>query len=80
MAGPIANRTPLCCPGKTSPEIVNRIHEAISHVLNSAEVRKTIAARSLVVADLGPKAFAEQIARESRSRSEAVRRFGAKTD
>jgi tripartite-type tricarboxylate transporter receptor subunit TctC len=65
----------FAAPAKTSPEMVNRIHEAISRALNNPEVRKTIEARSLGVADLGPKPFAEQIAREYRARAEAVRRF-----
>lgn len=70
----------IAAPAKTPAETVNRIHEAVSRVLNNPETRKLIEARILVVVDLGPKAFAEQIAREFRSRAEDVRRSGVIAD
>ena len=70
----------IAAPAKTPTETVNRIHEAISRVLNNPETRKLIEARGLVVADIGPKAFAEQLARKFHFNAEAVRRSGAKSD
>jgi tripartite-type tricarboxylate transporter receptor subunit TctC len=70
----------FAAPAKTPPAIVNQIHAAISRVINSAESRKVIETRSLVATDIGPTAFAEQLAREYRSRAESVRRFGIKAE
>jgi tripartite-type tricarboxylate transporter receptor subunit TctC len=66
----------LAAPAKTPSKIVNQIHAAVSRVLNSAETRQAIEGRSLVITDLGPKPFAEQLNRESHTRAEALRRFG----
>lgn len=70
----------LAAPAKTPPDIVERIHEAVSRAMNSPESRKMIDARGLVLTDIGPKAFAERLAREYQSRAEAVRRSGAVAD
>ena len=70
----------IAAPGKTPAETVNRINEAVSRVLNNPETRKLIEARSFVVADIGPKASAEQLARKFHFNAEAVRRSGAKAD
>lgn len=67
-------------PAKTPPALVDQINKAISQVLQSPEVRKQIEGRSLTVADVGPKQFAQEIQRESQEQGEAVRRFGAKVD
>ena len=70
----------IAAPAKTPAEIVNRIHAAVSRVLNNPESRKAIEARGVVVTDIGPKASAEQLAREYRFLAEAVRRSGAKAE
>lgn len=70
----------LAAPARTPADVVHRIHEAVSRALNSPESRKMIDARALVLTDIGPKAFAERLAREYRLRAEAVRRSGASAD
>jgi tripartite-type tricarboxylate transporter receptor subunit TctC len=70
----------LAAPAKTPADTVNRIHESVSKVLNSPETKKVIEGRSLSVSDLGPKAFAELIARESKVRAEIIRRANVKAD
>jgi tripartite-type tricarboxylate transporter receptor subunit TctC len=70
----------LAAPAKTPPDIVDRIHEAVSRAMNSPESRRMIDARGLVLTDIGPRAFAERLAHEYRSRGEAVRRSGVIAD
>lgn len=70
----------LAAPARTPADIVDRIHEAVSRALNSPESRKILDTRGLALVDVGPKAFAERLAREYRSRAEAVRRSGATAD
>ncbi len=70
----------VAAPAKTPADTVNRIHEAISRVLTNPDTRQLIEGRSLMVVNIGPKPFAEQIAREYRSRADEVRRSGAKVD
>lgn len=66
----------LSAPAKTPPDIVNHINEAVSRVLNDPETRKQLVdARSLVIADIGPAAYAEEIRKRSELHGDAVRRF-----
>ena len=70
----------IAAPSKTPAEIVERINESVSRVLHSPETRKQLVeARAFVVADLGPRAFAEELARKSRFHAEAIRRTGTRT-
>jgi tripartite-type tricarboxylate transporter receptor subunit TctC len=70
----------FAAPAKTPAETVNRIHESISRILSNPDTRKLMEGRALMVGNIGPKPFAEQIVRESRARAEQVRRSGAKVD
>jgi hypothetical protein len=58
----------------------NRVNDAVSGALNSPDTRKQIEARDIVVTNIGPKPFAEEIARRSRLNAEAVRISGAQRD
>ena len=70
----------VAAPAKTPAEIVNRIHEAVSRVLNNPESRKAIEARGFAFVDAGPKESAERLQRNYNFNAEAVRRSGAKQD
>jgi tripartite-type tricarboxylate transporter receptor subunit TctC len=70
----------FAAPAKTPTQTINRIHEAISRVLEAPETRQILERRSLGVSNLGPQAFAKQIAQEHAVRGEAARRLGLKAD
>jgi tripartite-type tricarboxylate transporter receptor subunit TctC len=71
----------LSAPAKVSPETINRINDAISRELSdSSDTRKQLEARDILVTNIGPKPFAEEIARRYRVNGEAVRIAGAQQD
>jgi tripartite-type tricarboxylate transporter receptor subunit TctC len=74
------SRLTFAGPAKMSPETVNRINEAVSRALNSAEIRKQIESRDIIVTNLGPKPFAEEIGRLSRRNAEAVKISGVQPE
>jgi tripartite-type tricarboxylate transporter receptor subunit TctC len=63
-----------------SVEAVNEVYEATSRVLSSPDLRKQIEARDIVVTNMGPKPFAEEIEKLSRLNAEAVRISGAEAE
>lgn len=67
-------------PAKTPPEIINRIKESVARALTSPDTRKQVEARYIVVTDVGPKAYAEELAARSRLHAEAIRVSGAKAE
>ena len=71
----------LAAPARTPAETVARINAAVSRVLNTPDMKKQLTeARGLVVADIGPKEFAEQLQRKSNFNAEAMRRAGVRED
>jgi tripartite-type tricarboxylate transporter receptor subunit TctC len=70
----------IAAPANVSAETLNRVNDAVSGALNSPDTRKQIEARDIVVTNIGPKPFAEEIARRSRLNAEAVRISGAQRD
>jgi tripartite-type tricarboxylate transporter receptor subunit TctC len=70
----------IAAPGKTPPDIVQQVNDAISRVLKSPEMRKELEARSIVVTDIGPKDVAQGIAHRYQVNGEAVRISGAQLD
>jgi tripartite-type tricarboxylate transporter receptor subunit TctC len=71
----------LAAPAKVSPETLNRINDDVSRELSgSSETRKQLEARNIIVTNIGPKPFAEEIARRYRINGEAVRIAGAQQD
>lgn len=71
----------LAGPARMPSELVAQIHAAVSRVLNAPDTHKQLTeARGLVVADVGPNEFADQLQRKSSLNAEAVRRSGAKQD
>jgi tripartite-type tricarboxylate transporter receptor subunit TctC len=67
-------------PATMSAETTARISDAFTRAIDSPEVRKQIEARDILVTNIGPKAFAEAIARRSKLNQEAVRISGAQRD
>jgi tripartite-type tricarboxylate transporter receptor subunit TctC len=74
------SRLTLAGPAKMSVEAVNEVYEATSRVLSSPDLRKQIEARDIVVTNMGPKPFAEEIEKLSRLNAEAVRISGAEAE
>ena len=70
----------LAGPVRMSMEIIGRVNDAVSRALNTPEIRKQIEARDIVVTDMGPNSFAEEIKRLSRLNAEAVQISGAKPE
>jgi tripartite-type tricarboxylate transporter receptor subunit TctC len=70
----------VSAPARTPVDTVNRISDSISRALKNPETRKSLEGRGNVVLDIGPKPFAEQLARQHKFQAEAVRRSGAKLD
>ncbi len=70
----------MAAPARTPADVVNRINESISRVLSNPETGRLIEARGLTITNLGPKAFAERLAREHASRGAQVRMLGIKAD
>jgi tripartite-type tricarboxylate transporter receptor subunit TctC len=67
-------------PATMSAETTARISDAFTRAIDSPEVRKQIEARDILVTNIGPRAFAEAIARRSELNQEAVRISGAQRD
>jgi tripartite-type tricarboxylate transporter receptor subunit TctC len=67
-------------PATMSAETIARISDALARAINSPEVRQQIEARDILVTNIGPKEFAEAIARRSKLNEEAVRISGAQRD
>jgi tripartite-type tricarboxylate transporter receptor subunit TctC len=67
----------LAVPARTPATTIAILNDAVSRVLQLPKTRKTLEERSLLVANVGPKPFAEVLARESEAGREAVRRSGA---
>ena len=70
----------IAAPATVSAETLSRVADAVSRAVGSSDVRKQIEARDIVVTNIGPKPFAEEIARRSRINAEAVRISGAQHD
>ncbi|MDB5728149.1 MAG: tripartite tricarboxylate transporter substrate binding protein, partial [Noviherbaspirillum sp.] len=62
----------IAAPAKTPPEIINRINEAVSRVNKGPEMGKFIEKSNLVMLNFGPKAFADQLARDFKARGDVV--------
>jgi tripartite-type tricarboxylate transporter receptor subunit TctC len=60
-----------------SSEMAERVNATVSGVLNNPDMRAQIAARDIVVTNMGPKPFAQEIEKLSRLNAEAVRISGA---
>jgi tripartite-type tricarboxylate transporter receptor subunit TctC len=74
------SRLTLAGPATMPADAINRVNEAVSRALHSDEVRKQIEARDIVVTDMGPKPFAEEIGRLSALNAEAVRIAGVEAE
>jgi tripartite-type tricarboxylate transporter receptor subunit TctC len=74
------SRLTLAGPGRMSAETIARVNDAVSRVVTSPEMREQIEARDIVVTNMGPKPFAEEIERLSRLNAEAVRISGAQVE
>ena len=70
------SRLTLAGPARMSSEMVERVNATVSGVLNNPDMRAQIAARDIVVTNMGPKPFAQEIEKLSRLNAEAVRDFG----
>jgi tripartite-type tricarboxylate transporter receptor subunit TctC len=71
----------LAMPAKASSDTINRLNAALSRELAaSAETRRQIEARDIVVTNIAGKPLAEEIARRFRLNGEAVRIAGAQQD
>ena len=71
----------LAVTSRTPAETVARINDSVSKVLGTPEMRKQLVdTRALVITNIGPAAFAEEISRKFRQAAEAVRISGAKED
>jgi tripartite-type tricarboxylate transporter receptor subunit TctC len=70
------SRLTLAGPARMSAESISRVNEAVSRVLSSPDMRAQIAARDIIVTNMGPKPFAQEIERLSRLNAEAVRIAG----
>ena len=71
------SRLTLAGPARMSSEMVERVNATVSGVLNNPDMRAQIAARDIVVTNMGPKPFAQEIEKLSRLKAEAVRISGA---
>ena len=71
------SRLTLAGPARMSSEMVERVNATVSGVLNNPDMRAQIAARDIVVTNMGPKPFAQEIEKLSRLNAEAVRISGA---
>jgi tripartite-type tricarboxylate transporter receptor subunit TctC len=74
------SRLTLAGPMKMTAETVGRVNDAVSRALNSLEMRQQIESRDIVVTNMGPKPFAEEIQRLSRLNAEAVKISGAQAE
>lgn len=74
------SRLTLAGPARMSADTVNRVNAAISGVLDSPDMRAQIAARDIVVTNMGPKPFAQEIDKLSRLNAEAVRISGVQAE
>jgi tripartite-type tricarboxylate transporter receptor subunit TctC len=63
-----------------SAETIGRVNDAVSRALNSPEMGQQIESRDIVVTNMGPKPFAEEIQRLSRLNAEAVKISGAQAE
>lgn len=72
------SRLTIAGPARMSEKTIDRVNGAVSHVLEAPETRKLIEARDIVVTDMGPKPFAEEIRRLSLSNGEAAKISGVK--
>ena len=71
----------LAVSSRTPAETVARLNDSVSKALGTPEMRKQLVdTRALVITNLGPAAFAEEITRKFRQAAEAVRISGAKED
>jgi tripartite-type tricarboxylate transporter receptor subunit TctC len=71
------SRLTLAGPARMSSKMVERVNATVSGVLNNPDMRAQIAARDIVVTNMGPKPFAQEIEKLSRLNAEAVRISGA---
>jgi tripartite-type tricarboxylate transporter receptor subunit TctC len=74
------SRLALAGPRRMSAETLARVADAVARVLDSPEMRRQLEARDIVVANMGPKPFADEIQRLSRLNAEAVRISGAQAE
>jgi tripartite-type tricarboxylate transporter receptor subunit TctC len=73
------SRLTLAAPAKMAPAAIEKLSEAISRALNSAELRKQIESRDIVVTNMGPKPFAAEIERLKGWNAEAIKISGAES-
>jgi tripartite-type tricarboxylate transporter receptor subunit TctC len=67
-------------PAAMPAETLARANEAVTRALDRPDVRQEIDARDILLTNVGPKAFAEAIARRSKVNEEAVRISGAQRE
>src|SRR5262249_21126095 len=67
----------LAAPATLSAQTLAKVSDAVTHALDTEQVRKQNRARDILVTNVRPKPFAEAIARRSRVNAEAVVIAGA---
>lgn len=70
----------VLAPARTPPPIVKYLHEQISAVLKTPDVREKFASQGTDPVGLGPKEFGELINRELALNSKVIRAVGMKAD
>ena len=63
-----------------SAETIARVNNAVSSVITSPDMRQQIEARDIVVTNMGPRPFAEEIKKLSQYNADAIRIAGVQPE